>query len=70
MCGRDHCCETKKCAPERVAHGCKTRSQVFEGALELLRARELEEAYREADREADTAAWDVATADGLADETW
>jgi antitoxin MazE9 len=54
----------------RVAHHCKTRSQVFEEALELLRARELEEAYREADREADTAAWDAVTADGLADETW
>ena len=54
----------------RVAHHCKTRSQVFEEALELLRARELEEAYREADQEADTALWDAVTADGLADETW
>jgi antitoxin ParD1/3/4 len=54
----------------RVAHHCKTRSQVFEEARELLRARELEQAYRDADREADTTPWDEVTADGLADETW
>ncbi len=50
----------------RVAHHCKTRSQAFEEA----RACELEQAYRDADQEADTAAWDAVTADGLADETW
>lgn len=54
----------------RVAHHCKTPSQVFEEALELLRARELEQDYREADQEADTAAWNAVTADGLADDTW
>jgi hypothetical protein len=53
----------------KTAHRCKTRSQVFEEALELLRARELEQAYREADQENDTA-WEVTASDGLADEAW
>ncbi len=45
------------------------RSQVFEEAVKLLRSRELEAAYREADAEADKA-WDTTASDGLADETW
>ncbi|MBR8836241.1 MAG: CopG family transcriptional regulator [Stigonema ocellatum SAG 48.90 = DSM 106950] len=53
----------------KLAKGCKSRSQVIELALELLRCRELEEAYREASAEVDSA-WDVTVADGLADETW
>ena len=53
----------------RVAHQCKTRSQVFEEALELLRERELERAYREADQEND-AVWEISSSDGLADEAW
>ncbi|WP_414624764.1 ribbon-helix-helix domain-containing protein [Calothrix sp. CCY 0018] len=48
---------------------CKSRSQVIEEALELLRNQELEEAYRQASAENDNA-WDVTLADGLADETW
>lgn len=53
----------------KVSKGCKSRSQVIEEALELLRNRELEEAYRQASAEVDNA-WDVTVADGLADETW
>jgi antitoxin ParD1/3/4 len=49
--------------------GCKSRSQVIELALELLREKELEQAYAEASTEID-ADWDAAIADGLADETW
>ena len=53
----------------KAVKGCKSRSQVIEEALTLLQNRELEEAYREASQEVDPA-WDVAIADGLADETW
>ncbi|MBW4569410.1 MAG: CopG family transcriptional regulator [Tolypothrix carrinoi HA7290-LM1] len=53
----------------KLAKGCKSRSQVIEEAVELLRNRELEEAYREASREVDSD-WDVTLADGLTDETW
>ncbi|NEU76347.1 CopG family transcriptional regulator [Hassallia byssoidea VB512170] len=53
----------------KVAKGCKSRSQVIEVALELLRLRELEDAYRDASKEVD-ADWDVTVADGLTDKTW
>ncbi|MCV3216873.1 ribbon-helix-helix domain-containing protein [Plectonema radiosum NIES-515] len=53
----------------KVASGYKSRSQVISEAVELLRSRELEEAYREASREVD-ADWDVTVADGLTDEAW
>ena len=53
----------------KLAKGCKSRSQVVEEALELLRSRELEDAYRQASAEVDNG-WDVTIADGLADETW
>lgn len=53
----------------KVAKGCKSRSQVIEVALELLRFQELEDAYREASKEVD-ANWDVTVADGFTDETW
>ncbi|KYC41615.1 CopG family transcriptional regulator [Scytonema hofmannii PCC 7110] len=53
----------------KVAKGCKSRSQVIEAALELLRYQELEEAYRLASSEVD-ADWDVTVADGLTNETW
>jgi len=53
----------------RRKRGLRSRSQVFEEALRLLRARELEAAYREADRYRDTA-WESTAADGLGDETW
>ena len=53
----------------RAAHALKSRSQVVGEALELLRQRELEIAYREANQETD-ADFDVALADGLNNETW
>ncbi|MGI8499620.1 MAG: CopG family transcriptional regulator [Hassallia sp.] len=53
----------------KLAKGCKSRSQVIELALELLRLRELEEVYCEASKEID-ADWDVTLADGLTDEMW
>ena len=53
----------------RRKHGFKSRSQVFEEAIKLLRSRELEAAYRVADAERDNA-WDNTVADGLTDETW
>ena len=53
----------------RKRRGLKSRSQVFEEAVKLLRSRELEAAYREADSEVDKA-WDAASSDGLPDETW
>lgn len=53
----------------RKRRGLKSRSQVFEEAVKLLRSRELETAYREANSEFD-AAWDTTISDGLSDETW
>ncbi|MBD2595143.1 CopG family transcriptional regulator [Nostoc spongiaeforme FACHB-130] len=48
----------------KLNKGCKSRSQVIEQALELLRNQELEEAYRQASAEIDSA-WDVTIADSL-----
>lgn len=53
----------------KVAHQYKSRSQVIQEALELLRLRELEAAYRQASGEVDPDR-DVTTGDRLADETW
>jgi antitoxin ParD1/3/4 len=53
----------------RATHALKSRSQVIGEALELLRQRELEIAYREANQETDTD-FDIALADGLNNETW
>jgi len=53
----------------RKKRGLKSRSQVFEEAVKLLRSRELESAYREAGKQEDKA-WESATSDGLGDETW
>ncbi len=52
----------------RQKHALK-RPQVFEQAVKLLRNRELETAYREANAEIDKA-WEKTVADGLADEAW
>ena len=49
--------------------GCRSRSQVISEALQLLRLRELEEAYREASLEIDST-WENTAGDGLSDETW
>jgi len=53
----------------RKKRGLKTRSQVFEEAVRLLRSRDLESAYRDSSREYDKA-WDATAGDGLTDETW
>jgi len=47
----------------------KRRSQIFAGAIKLLRRQELEISYREANSEIDRD-WDAAISDGLSDETW
>lgn len=51
------------------SRGRKSFSQVVEEALMLLREQDLENAYREADKEIDSD-WDVLAGDGLGDETW
>lgn len=51
------------------AHKLKTKSEVIERALELLREQELEQAYAQASSEVDPA-WDVTLNDGLAPEDW
>ena len=53
----------------KLTKGCKSRSEVIELAIELLRYQELERAYREAAQEIDPE-WDVTVGDGLSDETW
>ena len=53
----------------KITKGCQSPSQVIEVALELLQNQELEEAYRQASSEIDSA-WDLTIADGLTDETW
>ncbi|MCF2151001.1 CopG family transcriptional regulator [Desmonostoc muscorum LEGE 12446] len=53
----------------KVTKGCKSRSQVIELALELLRYQELEQAYRQASAEVDPD-WDLTVGDGLTDEAW
>lgn len=52
----------------KVTKGCKSRSQVIELAIDLLRYHELEQAYREAAAEFNPE-WDVTVGDGLTDET-
>lgn len=53
----------------RHSHAFKSRSQVIEKALELLREQELEAAYALAAEEVDPA-WEVTVADGMTDEAW
>lgn len=54
----------------KEVHACRSRSKVIEEAVSLLRARELEKAYRDAEQEKDTA-WEVTATDGLdEDATW
>ncbi len=50
-------------------HACKSQSEVIKTALKLLRQKELEEAYFQANSEIDSA-FDITSADGLDDETW
>lgn len=51
----------------RDEHGLKTKSEVVERALELLREADLESAYASASLEVDPA-WEVVVADGLEPE--
>lgn len=53
----------------KLTKGCKSRSEVIELAVELLRCQELEQAYREAATEINSE-WDLTLGDGLSDETW
>jgi len=53
----------------RVENGIRSRSEVIERALLVLRERELETAYREASRDVDPA-WETTVADGLDDAAW
>ena len=48
---------------------CKSRSQVIEEALTLLREKDLENAYREASKEVESE-WEIVAGDGLDNETW
>jgi len=52
----------------RRKRGLRSRSQVFEEAIKLLRSRELETAYGEAAGEYDKS-WEVTSSDGLSNET-
>ncbi|HAO09894.1 MAG TPA: CopG family transcriptional regulator [Planktothrix sp. UBA8407] len=51
----------------KIAKGCQSPSQVIELALELLQNQDLEESYRQASSEIDSA-WDITVADGLTDD--
>lgn len=55
-------------------HTVRTKSEVIERALDLLRKAELEAAYRAAGQEwlenPDAALWETAVADGLEAEAW
>ncbi len=53
----------------RKTHSIRTRSEVIQEALALLRERELDTAYREANVEFDSD-WDRVSSDGLTDEAW
>lgn len=53
----------------KITKGCQSPSQVIELALELLQNQDLEESYRQASSEIDSA-WDITVTDGLTDETW
>lgn len=52
----------------KEVHACRSRSKVIEEAVILLRALELEKAYRDAEQEKDTA-WEVTVADGLDEDS-
>lgn len=53
----------------RRKRGIKSRSRVFEEAVNLLRKRDLEADYRDASREVDKS-WEATAGDGLEDEAW
>lgn len=51
------------------AHELHSRSEVIKKALKVLQQLELEQQYKEASIEVDTA-FDITASDGLDDETW
>jgi antitoxin ParD1/3/4 len=53
----------------QLEHHCKSRSDVITTALKLLKERQLEAAYREANQELNDD-FDHTVGDGLEDETW
>jgi antitoxin ParD1/3/4 len=53
----------------QASHACKSRSEVIQEALKLLRQKELEHAYHAASAEVDSL-FEATTLDGLDDETW
>jgi len=56
----------------RKVRGPNNQPEVFEEALNPLKDRDLENAYRDAaeDDERTNRAWDITTSDGLPSETW
>lgn len=53
----------------KSTHHLRSRSQVIEKAVSLLKEQELENAYREANEEIDPD-WEVTVGDGLGNEAW
>jgi Arc/MetJ-type ribon-helix-helix transcriptional regulator len=53
----------------QIEKGFQTTTEVIEEALQLLKERELENAYKEASKDVETD-WDILAGDGLEDETW
>lgn len=53
----------------QMAHDYKSKSEVFQEALKLLRKKALEEEYGQANQEIDSTL-DNLSSDGLDDETW
>ncbi|CAN5326580.1 hypothetical protein BH10PSE19_BH10PSE19_23390 [soil metagenome] len=53
----------------KIAHQCKSRSEVIQEALRLLQQKELEGFYLEANAEIDSL-YENTSADGLDNETW
>ncbi len=53
----------------KTSKDCKSVSQVIEAALILLRDQDLENAYKEADKEIESE-WEVVAGDGLKNEAW
>lgn len=53
----------------QIEKGFNNSSEVIEEALQLLKERDLENAYREASKEVETD-WDILAGEGLENETW
>lgn len=53
----------------QIIHDYKTKSEVFQDAIRLLRRKELESEYAQANLEIDPA-YDTLSGEGLEDEAW